>query len=163
MNVCESGIQVSQKYLPREVQFHGVRESGGWSWKTYSLRYQDRGEVSSEFLEWAKALAMEQVAARARECTVYGVGFLIAHAGKFGDYVLIQWWADEDILYSMAYEASPGRYREFSLNPGHGLTACVWELTIVDFERRAWVETVLKGPGGSDLDDYLALTFSGLV
>lgn len=37
-------------------------------------------------------------------------------------------------------------------NDGTGL-ACVWEMEILDFERRAWLEDVLKN---NDLDAYLA-------
>ena len=32
---------------------------------------------------------------------------------------------------------------------------CVWELAIVDFERRAWIEDVLSNPDGPDLERYL--------
>ena len=35
-------------------------------------------------------------------------------------------------------------------------TGCVWELAIVDFERRAWIEDVLANSPGPDLERYLA-------
>ncbi|MCC6471149.1 MAG: hypothetical protein IT563_22735 [Alphaproteobacteria bacterium] len=38
-------------------------------------------------------------------------------------------------------------------NPGAG---CVWELGIIDFERRAWLEDVLTNPAGPDIERYLA-------
>jgi hypothetical protein len=37
-------------------------------------------------------------------------------------------------------------------NDGTGL-ACVWEMEVLDFERRAWLEHVLKN---QDLEGYLA-------
>jgi hypothetical protein len=37
---------------------------------------------------------------------------------------------------------------------GTGL-ACVWEMEVLDFERRAWLEYVLKQ---GDVDAYLAAT-----
>jgi hypothetical protein len=37
-------------------------------------------------------------------------------------------------------------------NPAAG---CVYELGIIDFERRAWIEDVLANPAGSDVDRYL--------
>jgi hypothetical protein len=37
---------------------------------------------------------------------------------------------------------------------------CVWELEVVDFERRAWLEDVLSNPAGPDLDAYLERSFS---
>ena len=33
--------------------------------------------------------------------------------------------------------------------------ACVWELGVIDFERRAWMETAMSG---RPVSDYLALT-----
>lgn len=33
---------------------------------------------------------------------------------------------------------------------------CVWELEIVDFERRAWLADVLANPDGPDVERYLA-------
>lgn len=35
------------------------------------------------------------------------------------------------------------------------LMACVWELGIIDFERRAWMETAMAG---KPVTDYLART-----
>ena len=33
---------------------------------------------------------------------------------------------------------------------------CVYELAIVEFERRAWIEDVIGNPDGPDLDRYIA-------
>ena len=40
---------------------------------------------------------------------------------------------------------------------------CVWELAVVDFERRAWIEDVLANPDGPDLERYLAPLRRGRV
>ncbi|HSF81772.1 MAG TPA: hypothetical protein VLA49_11090 [Anaerolineales bacterium] len=37
-----------------------------------------------------------------------------------------------------------------------GLTACVWDLRLMAFERQSWLETVLANPSGPDLEAYLA-------
>ncbi|MEU7834884.1 MULTISPECIES: hypothetical protein [unclassified Nonomuraea] len=37
---------------------------------------------------------------------------------------------------------------------------CVWELSVTDFERRAWMTHVLANPGGPDLDAYLAQEYN---
>jgi hypothetical protein len=158
-----SAIRVSQDYRQRDVQFRGIWTIGDWRWKIYSLRHPDREEVGEEFFEWLRVLAIERAATHPADSTVYGVGFVIAHAGKFGEYALIQWWGDEDILYNSVYVAPTGGYQLFELMATTGLTACVWELGVLDFERRAWVETVLKAGGDSSLDEYLSCTFNGLV
>ncbi|MGH2898157.1 MAG: isochorismatase, partial [Solirubrobacteraceae bacterium] len=33
---------------------------------------------------------------------------------------------------------------------------CVWELEVIDFERRAWLADVLTNPGGPDVERYLS-------
>jgi hypothetical protein len=41
--------------------------------------------------------------------------------------------------------------------------ALVYELAIVEFERRAWIEDVIGNPDGPDLDRCLARRFGGPV
>jgi len=158
-----SAIQVSQRYHPREVRAHGIWETGEWRWKAYSIRHQERAEAGEEFFEWLRLLAMERASAHPPDSTVYGVGFLIAHSGRYGDYALIQWWGDEDMLYNSVYVAPPGDYENFELMTTAGMTACVWELAVIDFERRVWMDTVLKNPSPSSLSDYLACVFNDLI
>ncbi len=78
-------------------------------------------------------------------------GFTIAHDARSAGLGLVYWWAHENELHRAAYAApldSPG-----SLEPlvDAGL-ACVWELEIIDFERRAWLHDVLIN---DDLESYL--------
>jgi hypothetical protein len=40
---------------------------------------------------------------------------------------------------------------------------CVYELAIIEFERRAWIEDVIGNPEGPNLDLYLSRRFGGLV
>jgi hypothetical protein len=40
---------------------------------------------------------------------------------------------------------------------------CVWELGVVEFERRAWIEEVIGNPDGPSLGRYLARRFEGAV
>ena len=40
---------------------------------------------------------------------------------------------------------------------------CVWELGIIEFERRAWIADVIGNPDGPDLDAYLGRRFDGMI
>ena len=40
---------------------------------------------------------------------------------------------------------------------------CVWEMSVLDFERRAWIEDVLANPNGPDIDRYLTRRFNADV
>jgi hypothetical protein len=52
-------------------------------------------------------------------------------------------------------KGEPISFRQVENQPA----GCVWELEIVDFERRAWIEDVLAGPDGPDLERYLDRSF----
>jgi hypothetical protein len=78
-------------------------------------------------------------------------GFTIAHDAKFAGLAIVYWWAHENEIHKHAFTApldDPG-----ALEPADGTgMACVWELEVIDFERRAWLEEVLKG---GDPERYL--------
>jgi hypothetical protein len=71
-------------------------------------------------------------------------GFTIAHDAATAGLALVFWWANENELHRQTFAApldDPG-----GLEPDDGTgMACVWELEVIDFERRAWLEDVLKG------------------
>jgi hypothetical protein len=80
-------------------------------------------------------------------------GFTIAHEGKRAAMALIYWWAEENELHRRAYAAPLPLTDAAALAPltDTGM-ACVWELEVIDFERRAWLEDVLIG---DELETYL--------
>ena len=65
---------------------------------------------------------------------------------------LVYWWANENELHAapIRRRRSTTRARS-SRSTGTGM-ACVWELEVIDFERRAWLEDVLID---GDVDAYL--------
>jgi hypothetical protein len=71
-------------------------------------------------------------------------GFTIAHDAATAGLGLVYWWANENELHQRVF-ASP-LDDPAGLEPADGTgMACVWELEVIDFERRAWLEDVLKG------------------
>ena len=84
-----------------------------------------------------------------------GSGFVILHLGEEGRWLLVHHWLPGGIASRRLYRAdlaSGSLYEE----TGHHLFACVWELGLIDFERRAWVSTVMAG---APIEDYLAARF----
>ena len=78
-------------------------------------------------------------------------GFTIAHDAKFAGLGLVYWWESENELHVRHHAApldDPGALRPLE---GTGM-ACVWELEVIDFERRAWLEDMLID---GSLDAYL--------
>jgi hypothetical protein len=70
-------------------------------------------------------------------------GFTIAHDAATAALAIVYWWAHENEIHARYFFAphdDPG-----ALVPVEdtGL-ACVWELEVIDFERRAWLADVLE-------------------
>jgi len=81
-----------------------------------------------------------------------GPGFTIVHDAGDHCFVLIHWWANENEVHQRILTSpldEPAALRPLD-TPAIG---CVWELQVTDFERRAWLEHVLKR---DDLAAYLA-------
>ena len=88
----------------------------------------------------------------AREVVPDGAsGFTITHDAATAGLALVYWWANENELHQRMFASpldDPG-----GLEPADGTAmACVWELEVIDFERRAWLEDVLKR---NDMRRYL--------
>lgn len=78
-------------------------------------------------------------------------GFTIAHRGVSAALTIVYWWANENELhadFSVAPLDEPGALGPYEST---GIT-CVWELEVIDFERRAWLDDVLID---GDVDAYL--------
>ena len=146
---------VAHPYAPRPTRAAGLLEHGGWRIKRYAIT------LGEEQLGWASfepgvALAIGALPAPARAPGRPGVGFLVAHRGRGGDYVVLGWWDRENELPTRVYvhEQAPGeRWRAAR----GGESFCVWDLEVMAFERDAYVATVLApGAGASAIEEYLA-------
>jgi hypothetical protein len=70
-------------------------------------------------------------------------GFTIAHDAATAGLALVFWWANENELHQQTFAAPLDDPGGLERADGTGM-ACVWELEVIDFERRAWLEDVLK-------------------
>jgi hypothetical protein len=81
-------------------------------------------------------------------------GFTIAHDARSAGLGIVYWWAEENEVHVRHFASpldDPGALEPFD----HTGMACVWELEVIDFERRAWLEDVLKS---GDPEAYLERT-----
>jgi hypothetical protein len=79
------------------------------------------------------------------------VGFTIAHDAAGAGLGLVYWWANDNEIHMRAFASPQDDPGALTAADGTGM-ACVWELEVIDFERRAWLEDVLKG---GDVGRYL--------
>jgi hypothetical protein len=147
-------------YRPRRARFLELCEAEGWLVKLYGIAYEGDGPPSSS-VEAAKRAAGEALPQPARTDDRYGIAVVIVHEGQDACWLLIDWWGDESILHHRMLMAPLGGADAFQPAPPD-VTACVWELPLLVFERDAWVATVL-GEDGPDLRRYLDCRFDGSI
>lgn len=141
-----------EPFAPRRIACVGLREPASWKLKLYSVVY---GREPVDWAGFEPGLQLAEQAMPKPDPTAGrpGLGFIIAHQGRTGDYVVLCWWEAENELPIRVWVR---RSRQESFRPGEGgESVCVWDLEVIWSERQAWVETMLA-PGGSDPAAYLA-------
>jgi hypothetical protein len=141
-----------EPFAPRETRFGGLRPSGPWTLKLYSVAH---GAAAFDWGRFEPGLQLAERGlpppddARGRP----GLGFLIAHRGRTGDYVVLGWWDRENELPLRVFvrDGTTGSFRPAADDE----SVCVWDLEIVWAERQAWVSRMM-GRDGPDPAAYLA-------
>ena len=132
-------------YRPRSIRFIGREQLDGWQLKVYGI-----GTHAPDARPALVAATLD--AARVALPAGGGAGFVIAHDAMTTGLSLVYWWANENEIHGRFFASpldDPNAYVSYDST---GLS-CVWEMEIMDFERRAWLADVLKN---DDLDGYLA-------
>lgn len=150
-------IELRAPHRPRPIRFGGRHDVAGWRLKLYGIATPGN-EPRAALVDAALATAADALPQPPEAADRYGVGFVVVHdAADFG-FVLVDWWYGENEIHQRLFSASldePAALRPH-FNEAIG---CVWELAVVDFERRAWLEYVLANPAGPDIDAYLDARF----
>lgn len=153
-------MTVSGPHRPRPIRFLGLHtEVAGWRVKLYGIAAE--GEFPRRDLVDAIVAALGPSLPSGGDGT-HGVGFAIAHDAADRCFALIDWFAGENEIHQRMLSAPRRQPSELTVHPGSAI-GCVWELAVVDFERRAWLEHVLADPHGPNLDAYLGVHLEGEV
>ena len=153
IHVADTASDLTATYAPRLAEFVSDESFGAWRCKLYGLADPAKG-VRAELLDVTRDLA-----SRSLPESGYGASFAIAHDAAY-PIALVYWWQGVNELHQRSFigETIDG------LEPVEWTPAgCVYELAIVEFERRAWIDDVIGNPDGPDLDRYLGRRFGGLV
>lgn len=152
---------IQPRYLPRTVRFHRLESIDGWRLKVYGLSMPGQ-DARPALVDATLALAREHLPRPAVTADRYGVGLVIAHDAMASSIGLVYWWQSGNELHQRVFAGPQEDPRAMSriAEPAAG---CVFELGIVDFERRAWIDDVLSDERGQDVDRYLSRRFEGAV
>ena len=151
--MADLAADLTKTYAPRLAEFVSNERFGEWRCKLYGLADPAKG-VRAELLD-----ATRERAGRSLPDDGYGASFAIAHDAAF-PIALVYWWQGTNELHQRAFVG-----REIDgLDPVQWTpVGCVYELAIVEFERRAWIDDVIGNPDGPDVERYLGRRFGGLV
>ncbi|MFJ7078965.1 hypothetical protein [Streptomyces sp. NPDC098781] len=153
-----SGPKPQIPYQPRSVRFQQRVTLGDWVVKLYAIA--PHGHSFREGVaEAAVHAARQTLPSPAVTSERYGVGFVIAHDTPQLCYALICWWAEENEVHQQILSAPADRPAELAPHPSHA-AGCVWELSVTDFERRAWISYILASPDAPNMAGYLAQEYN---
>jgi hypothetical protein len=151
--VPDTATDLTHAYAPRLAEFVSDERFSDWRCKLYGLAAPEKG-VRPELLD-----ATRELAGRSLPEAGYGASFAIAHDAAY-PIALVYWWQGVNELHQRSFI---GETIEGLEGVEWTPAGCVYELAIVEFERRAWIDDVIGNPDGPDLDRYLSRRFGGLV
>jgi hypothetical protein len=152
-SVADLAADLNRTYAPRLAEFVSDERFGPWRCKLYGLADPAKG-VRAELLD-----ATRELAGRSLPADGYGAAFAIAHDAAY-PIALVYWWQGVNELHQRSFIGE----EIDALEPVEWTPAgCVYELAIVEFERRAWIEDVIGNANGADVERYFGRRFGGLV
>ena len=152
-------IKLTEPYRKRPTRIIDTWAIAGFSLKVYGISYS--GDIPDDQLcKAAREITGQRLLASAVDTNHYGGGFVGIHAGRGGNFVFIDWWADENELHHHVYVSSAETPLDLAYMTPTGLIACTWDMRVIAFERDAWVEHVLKRYHAPDVQGYLNTTLN---
>jgi hypothetical protein len=145
---------VTEPYEPRPIRFLELWQPVPWRLKVYGIAYR-RGQPRAALVDAAKRAAGERLATIPATVNHYLLGYLGIHDGRTANFVFLDYWANENELYHHVYVSPTDEPARLEYVTPTGLTACVWDLRLIAFERQSWLENVLQNPRGPDPEAYL--------
>jgi hypothetical protein len=137
----------------RPIHFVRPERIGDWRVKVYTIAshgHTVRPALLDEALRRAPAIFPEPPLGDQR----HGVGFVIVHDAVTACIALYYWWQAFNELHQRIY-VGPKQEPRAMAQLANQTAGCVWELEVIDFERRAWLTDMLANPDGPDIERYL--------
>ncbi len=129
------------RYPPRITVALGRRIFSSFDLKLYGLHLEGNGIEDADVRD-AEATLAPRLAAVAADPHERLPGFVILHKGTEGVTLSAYWWIEGCILCHDHMRRPYNGVDPLAAVRGH-VVGCVWELAIIDHERRAWQETMM--------------------
>jgi len=148
-------LRLAGPHRTRPIRFLRAERIAGWRLKLYTIATHGQ-TARPEFIDETLRRAPDVFGAwpGATGDVRHGVGFVTAHDAATACIALYYWWQSFNELHLQIHIGPRDDPRAMTRFEGQA-AGCVWELEIVDFERRAWLADVLANPAGPDVERYL--------
>lgn len=150
----DDALRLAGPHRTRPIRFLRPERIGDWRLKIYTIATHAQ-TVRQDFLDETLRLAPAIFPNPARAGERHGIGFVIAHDAMTACIALYYWWQSFNELHQRIFvgpKHDPGAMTQIA----NQTAGCVWELEVIDFERRAWLGDVLANPAGPDVERYLS-------
>lgn len=148
-------------YRPRKIEFRSIARVNDWQVKIYTITFKTEFDSNSVLHYAISNLPKWLEKAKHPEFETHQNAFLIVHEGRDGVWTLLNWWIGENMLQTLTFRTGFDDLESFEETPETGGMACVWELEIINFERKMWIEYVLKKVENPDFTGYLNQKLNG--
>ena len=144
-----------EEYRQRRIALIENYRHGSWHVKLYGIHPDiDRpfeALIDPAVLNVVKSSLPSWIAEADAFGAHHHTGFVIVHQGKEAMWVLVHWWVRSDICCHRLFRAqeTPSVACVPVVTPE---MACVWELVVIDYERRLWIASALSS--SRDLERY---------
>lgn len=159
-------VFLSEPYQPRMTRYKGVWSDKGWNFKIYTITHQGHSEADEHTLEIAKNKCRKlrhggALGKYAPRTVLHGLGYIILHRAKDLNFITISWWVGENHLCRYVFFSTFDKPFQFKNLTSSGMTNCVWEGLVHNYENKLWIEEVMKKSPQADIKSYLEHHYSG--
>jgi hypothetical protein len=143
-------------YQQRKIAFLELHSIDDWTFKIYSI-CKEESVFDSSIFENVKGQISNWIEVNFNvELPTQKIGFVIIHQAREGVFVILNWWVDQVMLQSHVFFSDFQDLYLFKPYKYSNIIACIWELEIMNFEKNAWVESVLKQDDENSISSYLS-------
>lgn len=149
-----------QSFRSREQFSLPHARSGGWYLKRYAI-VSDSKQLDLVVCAAALSSAFERLPKPGSLHSVdgnHGIGFQIVHFAEVAVVSPVFYWQWGSVIANIDQMRAPLEQPTQFATGVKEVVGCVWEMTIVNFELQAWMNTVMNSDATPDekLNDYVA-------
>lgn len=145
------------RHAPRPVRLIDREVLAGWRVKVYGISLAGEA-VRDELIALGKETAAATLPASVENRDLGRYAFVVIHDAPDNAYVLVHWWAGGNEMHQKVFSAPRESLDAMTTHPTDAI-GCVWELSVVEFERQAWLDCVVRNGDNAAPADYFQRTF----